>query len=242
MTYYWNRDGIFQPESSMEYKTQKGAIDRMNKEGEGAVFDETGQLLISLVDEKDVPEGALDTDADGSVPVYNEENEQIGTVDAQTAAQAAGESLDEPGDPEEDPEVPDEPEQSKENAEEPEQSNEGLEEMDESEQPDGAAGRIAPLDADGMEELAERLELRREADVKPTFRQHPNTGILFTVHTICDMLRIRSGAGYIYHIVGYIEEKPGSKKDHDIVEEKDGFGKLADGSGWIDLKQTVRVN
>lgn len=206
MTYYYNKDGKFQPESSMEYKTQKGAVDRMNKEGEGAVFDETGQLLISLVDEKDVPEGALDADADGKVPAYNEKNEQIGTVDAETAALAAGGSLEEP------------------------------------EQPDGAAGRIAPLDADGMEKLAERLELRREADVKPTFRQHPNTGILFTVHTICDMLRIRSGAGYIYHIVGYIEEKPGSKKDHDIVEEKDGFGKLADGSGWIDLKQTVRVN
>ena len=236
MTYYYNKDGKFQPESSMEYKTQKGAVDRMNKEGEGAVYDETGQLLISLVDENDVPEGALDTDADGNVPAYNEKNEQVGTVDAETAALAAGESLEEP---EEDPEEPVEAEQSN---EDPEETDESEQPEGDSEQPDGAGGCIAPLDADGMEELAEGLELKREADMKPTFRQHPNTGILFTVHTICDMLRIRSGAGYIYQIVGYIEEKPGSKKDHDIVEEKDGFGRLADGSGWIDLKQTVRVN
>lgn len=227
MTYYYNKNGEFQPESSVEYKTQKGAVDRMNKEGEGAVFDETGQLIISLVDENDVPEGALDTDADGNVPVYNEKNEQIGTVDAGTAALAAGESLEEPG---EDPEKQDEPKQSNEDPEEPveaEQSNEDPEE---------------PAEAEQSNEDPEDQILKQEADLKPTFRQHPNTGILFTVHTICDMLRIRSGAGYIYRIVGYIEEKPGGKKDHDIVEEKDGFGRLADGSGWIDLKQTVRVN
>lgn len=229
MTYYYNKNGKFQPESSMEYKTKKGAVDRMNKEGEGAVFDETGQLLISLVDEKDVPEGALDVDADGNVPAYNEKNEQIGTVDAKTAALAAGESLEEPEQPEEDPEVPDEPEQSNEGLEEPdasEQSKEDTEEPDESEQPE--------------EDLTD-LELKQEAELKPTFRQHPNTGILFTVHTTCDMLRIRSGAGHIYRIVGYIEEKPGAKKEYDIVEEKDGFGKLADGSGWICLEHTARI-
>lgn len=235
MTYYYNKDSKFQPESSVEYKTQKGAVDRMNKEGEGAVFDETGQLLISLVDEKDVPEGALDTDADGNVPAYNEKNEQVGTVDAGTAALASGESLEEPG------EDLEEPAEAKQSNEDPEETDESEDPEEDSEQPDGAGGCIAPLDADGMEELAEGLELRREADVKPTFRQHPNTGILFTVHTTCDMLRIRSGAGHIYRIVGYIEEKPGAKKEYDIVEEKDGFGKLADGSGWICLEHTARI-
>lgn len=224
MTYYYNKDGKFQPESSMEYKTHKGAVDRMNKEGEGAVFDETGQLIISLVDGKDVPEGALNTGADGNVPIYNGKNEQIGTVDAETAAQAAGESL---VGSEEDPGEQNELEQSNEDSEEqnePEQSNEDSEK---------------PTEPEPSNEDQEDQMLKQEADLKPTFRQHPNTGILFTVHTTCDLLRIRSGAGHHYPIVGYI---PGGKKDYDIVEEKEGFGKLADGSGWIDLKYTVRAN
>ena len=45
MVYYYNRDGKFQKESGREYKTEKGAVERMMKEGVGAVFDETGKLV-----------------------------------------------------------------------------------------------------------------------------------------------------------------------------------------------------
>ena len=55
MLYYYNRDGRFQKESSKEYKTEKGAVDKLEKEGVGAVFDETGKLVTEL---KKEPEGA----------------------------------------------------------------------------------------------------------------------------------------------------------------------------------------
>ena len=54
MLYYYNRDGRFQKESSKEYKTEKGAVDKLEKEGVGAVFDETGKLVTEL---KKEPEG-----------------------------------------------------------------------------------------------------------------------------------------------------------------------------------------
>ena len=93
MLYYYNRDGKFQKESSKEYKTEKGAVEKLQKEGEGAVFDETGQMVLSLADKGEVPEGALDTNEDGSVLAYNEENEQVGMADAETVAEATGESV-----------------------------------------------------------------------------------------------------------------------------------------------------
>lgn len=76
MMYYYNRDGVFQKESSREYKSKKGAVDKLTKEGVGAVFDENGQLIMSLVNKV------------GSVP----ELKQTGTVDAETVAILTGES------------------------------------------------------------------------------------------------------------------------------------------------------
>lgn len=52
---------------------------------------------VELVDEKDVPEGALNTNEDGSVPAFNEGGTSAGTADAETvkqAEEAAGEKLD----------------------------------------------------------------------------------------------------------------------------------------------------
>ena len=91
MLYYYNRDNKFQKESSKEYKTEEGAVNRMTKEGTGSVFDETGKLIASLVDEKEVPEGALNTNPDGSVPAFDEEGKPVGTVDAATVAEVTGE-------------------------------------------------------------------------------------------------------------------------------------------------------
>lgn len=192
MLYYYNRDGKFQKEASKEYKTEKGAVEKLQKEGEGAVFDETGQMVLSLADKGEVPEGALDTNEDGSVPAYNEENEQVGMADAETVAEATGESVS--------------------GAEVPEDAAESQGQPDE--------GRHEPEGAERAGQL----------------------GRTFDVQTTCDVLRIREWAGKDYRIVGYIREKAGDKKNHTIVEEKDGWGKLASGEGWIKLAFTKKVS
>ena len=192
MLYYYNRDGKFQKESGKEYKTEKGAVEKLQKEGQGAVFDETGQMVLSLVDKEDVPEGALDTNEDGSVPAYNKDNEQIGVADAEAVAEATGESV---SDAEATEGVTD-------SQEKPDEEQHGQEEPERAEQPDRT----------------------------------------FDVRTTCDSLRIRAGAGKDYRIVGYIREKAGNKENHAIVKEKDGWGKLASGKGWIELAFTKKVS
>lgn len=196
MLYYYNRDGKFQKESSKEYKTEKGAVEKLQKEGQGAVFDETGQLVLSLVDKEDVPEGALDTKEDGSVPAYNEDNEQIGTADAEAVAEATGESI------------------------------------SDAETSEGTTDSREQLDGKPDEEQHEKEE--------PEKAEQPDKS--FDVRTTCDSLRIRAGAGKDYRIVGYIREKAGNKEDHAIVKEKDGWGKLASGEGWIELAFTKKVS
>lgn len=131
MLYYYNRDGKFQKESNIEYKTEKGATERMSKEKQGAVFDETGQMITCFAGQYDfLPERAFHTNADSS----------------------------------------------------------------------------------------------------------------FDVQTTCDSLRIRSGSEKGCRIVGYIREKAGNKKSHTIVEEKNGWGRLASGEGWIELAFTKKAN
>lgn len=189
MLFYYNRDGKFQKESSKEYKTEKGAAEKLQKEGEGAVFDETGQMVLSLADKGEVPEGALDTNEDGSVPAYNEENKQVGMADAETVAEATGESV---------------------------------------------------SDAEASEDAAESQGQPDGEPEEPERAEHP--GRTFDVQTTCDSLRIRAGAGKDYRIAGYIREKAGNKTSHTIAKEKDGWGKLASGEGWIELAFTKKVS
>lgn len=192
MLYYYNRDGKFQKESGKEYKTEKGAVEKLQKEGEGAVFDETGQLVLSLVDKEDVPEGALDTNEDGSVPAYNEDIEQIGLADAEAVAEATGESVS-----------------------------------------DAEA-------TEGVTDSQEKPDENQHEQEEPKRAEQPDRA--FDVRTTCDSLRIRAGAGKDYRIVGYIREKAGNKENHPIVKEKDGWGKLAGGEGWIELAFTKKVS
>ena len=196
MLFYYNRDGKFQKDTSKEYKTEKGAVEKLQKEGEGAVFDETGQMVLSLADKGEVPEGALDTNEDGSVPAYNGENEQGGMADAETVAEATGESV------------------------------------SDSEASEGAAGSQEQQDGEPDEERHEPEEPERAEQPDRTF----------DVQTTCDSLRIRAGAGKDYRIVGYIREKAGNKDNHTITKEKNGWGKLASGEGWIELAFTKKVS
>ncbi len=64
----------------------------------------------------------------------------------------------------------------------------------------------------------------------------------YTITTTCDALNIRAGAGIIYSRTGMIREKEGQKKQYTIVEEKDGWGKLKSGAGWIKLEFTKKAS
>lgn len=64
----------------------------------------------------------------------------------------------------------------------------------------------------------------------------------YLVTIACDMLNIRAGAGTVYSVVGTISEKAGEKKQYTIVEEKDGWGRLKSGAGWIKLSYTERAS
>lgn len=68
------------------------------------------------------------------------------------------------------------------------------------------------------------------------------SSVPYTVQTTCDSLRIRSGAGTNYKVVGAINEKAGKKNKYTIVKEKNGWGKLKSGAGWISLAYTKKVS
>ncbi len=64
----------------------------------------------------------------------------------------------------------------------------------------------------------------------------------YMVITTCDALNIRSGVGTNYRVTGTISEKEGRKNKYTITEEKNGWGRLKSGAGWIYLKYTKRVD
>lgn len=63
----------------------------------------------------------------------------------------------------------------------------------------------------------------------------------YLITTTCDKLYIRAGAGKAHPVVGSIAETEGRKKKYTIVEEKNGWGRLKSGAGWISLSYTRRV-
>ena len=64
----------------------------------------------------------------------------------------------------------------------------------------------------------------------------------YLITTTCDVLRIRAGAGKGHPVVGKITEQEGHKKKYTIVEEKNGWGRLKSGAGWISLFYTKQVS
>ena len=63
-------------------KTIEGAMKAAAKDESFVVWDENGNLIGSLTD--NVPEGALQTNPDGSVNTYDADGNKVGTVDAET--------------------------------------------------------------------------------------------------------------------------------------------------------------
>lgn len=64
--------------------------------------------------------------------------------------------------------------------------------------------------------------------------------IPYLVTTACDVLNIRTGPGTGYPVVNRISEAAGRKNRYTIVEEKDGWGRLKSGAGWISLAYTEK--
>ena len=88
MLYYLGKGTQFKKEECKEYKTIEGALRAATKDETLTVWDENGKIVGGLTD--NVPEGALKTNPDGSVPVYDESGHSVGTVDAETAAAVTG--------------------------------------------------------------------------------------------------------------------------------------------------------
>lgn len=63
----------------------------------------------------------------------------------------------------------------------------------------------------------------------------------YLIMTTVDSLRIRRGPGMEYPVVGGINETAGKKKKYTIAEERNGWGRLKSGAGWIYLWYTRRV-
>lgn len=92
MLYYFGKGKEFKKEGCKEYKTLEGARKAFDKAvaagDEATVWDENGVVVIGMTD--DVPEGALETNPDGNVNVYDADGNKVGTADAATVVAATG--------------------------------------------------------------------------------------------------------------------------------------------------------
>ncbi|MBS6194267.1 MAG: hypothetical protein KH828_01620 [Clostridiales bacterium] len=93
MLYYLGKGAELKKEDCKEYKTLDGAKRAWEKavnagDAEVSVWDENGTLIVGMTD--DVPEGALQTNPDGSVNAYDADGNKVGTVDAATVAAVTG--------------------------------------------------------------------------------------------------------------------------------------------------------
>lgn len=82
MLYYLGKGTEFKKEDCKEYKKLDAALKAAAKDESLVVWDETGKVIGSLTD--DIPEGALQTNPDGSVNTYDADGNKVGTVDAET--------------------------------------------------------------------------------------------------------------------------------------------------------------
>lgn len=82
MLYYLGKGTEFKKEDCKEYKTIEGAMKAAAKDESLVVWDENGNVIGSLTD--NVPDGACQTNPDGSVNAYDADGNKVGTVDAET--------------------------------------------------------------------------------------------------------------------------------------------------------------
>lgn len=88
MLYYLGKGTEFKKEECKEYKTIEGALRAAAKDEVFVVWDESGKVVGGLID--NVPEGALNTNPDGSVPALDENGHTVGAVSAATVTAVTG--------------------------------------------------------------------------------------------------------------------------------------------------------
>ena len=81
MLYYLGKGTEFKKEDCKEYKTIEGALKAAAKNEELVVWDENGNVIGSLTN--NVPEGALETNPDGSVNTSMQTGNKVGTMTAE---------------------------------------------------------------------------------------------------------------------------------------------------------------
>ena len=72
-------------------------------------------------------------------------------------------------------------------------------------------------------------------DIVQDSQTTPPKSYLVMINT--DVLNVRAGAGTSYPVVTQVKRG----QVYTIVDEKDGWGKLKSGAGWIKLSYTIRV-
>ena len=87
-TYYLGTGTEFIKAQCKPYKTIERALKAAAKDESLVVWDEDGNIIGSLTDV--VPDGALETNGDGSVNAYDADGQQVGTVNAETVAAVTG--------------------------------------------------------------------------------------------------------------------------------------------------------
>lgn len=86
--YYLGTGTEFVKNQCKEYKTIEGALKAAAKDESLVVWDEDGNIIGSLTD--NVPDGALQTNQDGSVDAFDADGNKVGTVDAKTVEGMTG--------------------------------------------------------------------------------------------------------------------------------------------------------
>lgn len=86
--YYLGTGTEFVKNQCKEYKTLDGALKAAAKDESLVVWDEDGNIIGSLTD--NVPDGALQTNPDGSVDAFDADGNKVGTVDAKTVEGMTG--------------------------------------------------------------------------------------------------------------------------------------------------------
>lgn len=86
--YYLGTGTEFVKAQCKEYKTIEGALKAAAKDESLVVWDEDGNIIGSLTD--NVPDGALQTNPDGSVDAFDADGNKVGTVDAKTVEEMTG--------------------------------------------------------------------------------------------------------------------------------------------------------
>lgn len=99
------------------------------------------------------------------------------------------------------------------------------------------ASDVVLLQYERPADQSEAVRVKRTEFGQVYYDKYANNKFPYKVKVTADALNYRKGPGTNYGINGAITDKG----VYTIVEEKDGWGKLKSGAGWISLKYTSRV-